>query len=100
MLVLPIKSPNIWKQFMEENKPLIYKYIVREIKKNLTSSSDKIDLFKCEDGSRHTWIQKNEIPLALNEAVKVFVNAEEYEYAKKANDLVKQYYIEQLLSEI
>jgi hypothetical protein len=100
MLVLPIKSKVVWKRFMEENRPLIYKFVLKEIKKNLTSSAEKIDLFKCEDGSRYTWIQKKEIPVVLNEAVNVFIKTEEYEYAKKADDLLKQYYIHKLLSEI
>lgn len=99
MLVLPTNSKYVWNKFMENNKPLIYKYIVREIKKNLESKSNKIDLFKCEDGSWYRWIPKSEIPMFLEDAVKVFVKSEEYEYAKKADELMRKYYVYKLIND-
>lgn len=100
MLVLPTKSKYVWNKFLDGNKSLIYKYVLREIKKNLESNSNKIDLFTCEDGSWNRWLPKEEIPLFLADAIKVFIKEEEYEYARKADDLIKKYYVYKLLNDI
>ena len=99
MLVLPNKSASVWNRFLKENEVLIYKFMINEIKKNLDSSSDRIDLFKFEDDSMHAWISKKKVLDTLTNAMKAFIKAEEYEYARKTDKLIKQYHINKLLSE-
>lgn len=100
MLVLPNKSAAVWNRFLKENEVLIYKFMVKEIKKHMNDASETIDLFKFEDGSIHAWIPKKNILESLTKAIAIFVKAEEYEYAQKADVLIKQYHINKLLSEV
>lgn len=100
MIVLPNKSARVWNKFLQENEILIYKFIVREVEKNLESEHDRIDLFKFEDGSMHAWLPKKRIPDTLTQAIKLFVKVEEYEYADKATRVMNQFYINKLISEV
>jgi hypothetical protein len=99
MLVLPNKSAVVWEKFLTENKVLVYKYIVREVKKNLETDNDKIDLFKFEDNTMYAWIPKNKVLQTLNEAMKIFIKEEEYEYAQKTDAVIKQYYINKVIQD-
>jgi hypothetical protein len=99
MLVLPNKSAVVWDKFLTENKVLVYKYIVREIKKHMNENVEKIELFKFEDNSMFAWVPKSKILITLNEALKIFISAEEYEYASKTNLIITEYHINKLISE-
>jgi hypothetical protein len=99
MLILPNKSAVVWEKFLTENKVLVYKYIVREVKKNLETNNDKIDLFKFEDNTMYAWIPKNKVLQTLNEAMKIFIKEEEYEYAQKTDAIIKQYYINKVIQD-
>jgi hypothetical protein len=99
MLVLPNKSSVIWDRFLKENQVLVYKYIVREIKKNLATEVDPIELFKFEDDSMHAYVPRNKLLTTLHSAMKVFINHEEYEYAGKTNTIIKSYYINKLIKD-
>ena len=99
MLVLPNKSSIIWDKFLKENHALVYKYIVREIKRNLTTDADPIELFKFEDNSMHAWIPRSKILKTLESAMKVFIHCEEYEYAEKTNTIIKSYHINKLIKD-
>lgn len=99
MLVLPSKTAPVWERFLEENKTLVYKYIVKEIKKGIKEDKELIDLFKFDDGSMHAWIKKSNYLKTLGEAMKVFVEAEEYEYARKTDNVIKMYHVESIIKE-
>lgn len=99
MLVLPSKSAAVWNKFIQENEILIHKFIVREIKKNLNTPSERIDLFKFEDGSMKAWVPRENILETLTNSLKKFVDAEEYEYAAKTDLLIRQYHVHKLITE-
>ena len=99
MIVLPNKSALVWERFLRENEILVYKFIIREIKKNLDSPEDRIQLFKFEDDTMFAWIPKKRVLDTLTNALDVFIKAEEYEYARKTDTLIKQYHINKLISE-
>jgi len=100
MIVLPNKSAAVWDKFLEENKVLVYKFIIGEIKKNLYDDKENIELFTFEDGSVFAWIPKKSVLQTLDHAIEVFVEHEEYELAQKVSNLIKRYHVEKLLSEI
>ena len=99
MLVLPNKSAVVWDRFLTENKVLVYKYIVREIKKGLQQETDTIDLFRFEDNTMYAWIPKTKVLQTLNEAIQLFIKSEEYEYAQKTVNIVNSYHINNLIKE-
>lgn len=99
MLVLPTKTSIIWNRFLKENEVLVYKYIVREIRRNIDVEQDRIDLFKFEDDTMHAWIPTNKVLITLQKAMKVFIKAEEYEYARKTDNVIKAYHINKLIKD-
>lgn len=99
MLVLPTKSAAVWEKFITENKVLVYKYIVREIKKGLDTGESRIELFKFEDDSKYAWIPRHKILVTLQEAMTLFLKHEEYEYARKTDNIIRQYHVETLIHE-
>ena len=99
MLVLPSKIYPIWEEFLVENKILVYKYMVREVKKGLDGPKPIVELFKFEDNSMKAWIPEEEYINFLLSAKEVFVDAEEYEYAAKIVKLLDMYHINRLIEE-
>ena len=99
MLVLPNKSAQVWDKFITENKVLVYKYILRELNRNLTTTNERIELFKFEDESMFAWIPRRKVLDTLDEALKIFVKAEEYEYAQRTKDLMIKYQVDKLIKE-
>jgi hypothetical protein len=99
MLVLPNKSIVIWERFLRENKVLVYKYIVQKVKSGIENNTETIPLFKLEDESMRTWIEKENFPITLSNALEVFIKAEEYEYAAKTKKIINMYYINKLINE-
>jgi hypothetical protein len=99
VLVLPNKSAQVWDKFITENKVLVYKYILRELNRNLTTTNERIELFKFEDESMFAWIPRRKVLDTLDEALKIFVKAEEYEYAQRTKDLMIKYQVDKLIKE-
>lgn len=99
MLVLPNKSAVVWDKFLTENKVLVYKYIVREIKKSLSTNDERVELFKFEDNTMYAWIPKLKVLQTLDEALQIFIKAEEYEYAQKTTDIITKYHVNKLINE-
>lgn len=99
MLELPDNSPQVWNRFFNENKAIVHRYIVREVKKAIESDLDVIHLFKFKDG--HTTIAKKEDYLyMLNNSMKIFIKEEKYEWASEVKKIIDTYHINQLLKEV
>lgn len=99
MLVLPSKSAVVWDRFLTENKVLVYKYIVREIKRCLYDENERVYLFKFEDDTMFAWVPKDKLLQTLEDAFNIFVKAEEYEYAQKTKNVMNQYHVYKLIKE-
>lgn len=99
MLVLPNKSAQVWDKFIKENQVLVYKYIVRAIRDGLKTDEEKIDLFKFDDNTMFAWVPRNKALITLEDAMQVFIKAEEYEYAAKTKNIITRYYIDKLIDE-
>lgn len=99
MLVLPSKIYPVWENFLIDNKILVYKYIVREIKKGMAQKAPLVKLFEFDDGSMRAWIPSEEYVNFLKNAKDVFVESEEYEYAGKVCKMLDLHYINKLIEE-
>lgn len=99
MLELPAKSSKVWNKFFKENKPLVYRYIVREIKNAIKHQLPKIELFKFGDSSTITIIDQSNYIFMLNESIKVFVEVEDYERAGNVKKFLDQYHIDKLIKD-
>jgi hypothetical protein len=99
MLVIPNKARYIWTKFLFENKILVEKYIVREIKKAVAQKKSEADLFKFEDGGFHAKILKKNFVSRLEEAKELFVREEEYEYAGEVSKLINSIVINDIIKD-
>ncbi len=99
MLQLPDNSPQVWHRFFKENKVVVHRFIVREIKKAIEKDLDRVDLFKFKNG-HVTYVKREDYLFSLDEAIKAFVAEEMYELAKEAKTVIDSYHINQLLKEV
>jgi hypothetical protein len=99
MLQLPAKSPLVWQKFFAENKPLVYRYVVKQLSKAIPEGMEQVDLFKFADG-HVTNLTYDNYGYMLEQSMKVFVKVEDYEYADKVKKLLDQYHIERLLKDV
>jgi len=99
MLVLPNKVASVWQKFLDDNRVLVYKYIVREIKRGLEQEKNSIDLFRFEDGSMTSTIVSAQYIHTLEYALSLFIKAEEFEYAGRTEAVMRMYYAQVLINE-
>ena len=99
MLELPNKSPAVWQRFFDENRSLVYRYIVKQVKLGIENNLDKVALFTFKDSPKENWAYASEYEKILKDAMKVFVKEEEYESASKTKKLIDKLYINKLIKE-
>lgn len=99
MIVLPNKTTQVWNRFLKENKTLVYKYVVRQIEKGIKENTDRVDLFKSEDDMMHASVPKEKYLVTLQDALDIFIKAEEYETAAKTKTMIIEYQIDNLIKE-
>jgi hypothetical protein len=99
MLELPDKSPAVWNKFFKENKFLVYRYILKQVKTAIEKDLPKIELFKFKDSGKINMLYEKDYVFALEEALKTFVQMEEYERANQAKKLIDSYHINLLIKE-
>lgn len=99
MLELPSKSPVVWHKFFKENKPLVFRYVVKEVGKALQNDVPKIELFRFKNSANSQWAHKKDYITILQEAMKIFVQSEDYEDAAKVKRIIDHYHINKLIKE-
>lgn len=102
MLKIPISSPMIWHTFFKENKSLVFRYVIKQlrpiIERNEILTND-MELFKFANGSVYK-ISFADFDAVLEAAIATFVSTEEYEQASKAKKLLDLHKINLLLTEV
>ena len=90
MLKLPEKPFSILQKFLSENKPTVYRYLVRQLRVAIKKNKDKIDLFEFTTGAHvHVAVVRDvEYESVLFDAIKYCSESEDYETAAKARDLL------------
>ena len=99
MLVIPNKAQSIWGEFLKENKVLVHKYVVREIKKAYNAGKSEADLFKFEDGKLHTKVPRKNFVKTLTDSKELFIKEQEFEYAGEVSRLINTIVIEDLIKD-
>lgn len=99
MLELPDKSPLVWNKFFEENKALVYRYIVRQVRQAIRTNSPRADLFKFTNMNHEAFVLPKNYLKTLQDALKVFVNVEDYESASMTKQVLDEYHINKLITE-
>ena len=99
MLELPNKSPVVWQRFFDENRSLVYRYIVKQVKTGIEGNLPKVPLFTFKDSPKENWAYQSEYEKILKDALKAFIKEEEYESAAKTQKLIDTLYINKLIKE-
>jgi len=99
MIELPHKSAAVWQRFFSENRSLVHRYIVRQIKKAIQQDQSKVCLFVFKGTSDATWIYRKNYLFMLEEALKTFIKEEAYEDAQQVKLIIDQFYINKLIEE-
>lgn len=99
MIELPDKSPAVWNKFFKENKPLVYRYIIKQVKNAIENNLPKIELFRFKNSGKTNMLYEKDYVFVLEEALKSFIQTEEYEQANEAKKLIDSYYINLLIKE-
>ena len=106
MLILPPKPFKTIQLFLNENKPLVYKFMVKEVTKGIRNNMDRVELFQINNTNSadpYVAVVKNtQYQAVLEDAIKFCVTVEDYETAATARDalqLFKETEINKLLNE-
>lgn len=99
MLVLPNKSPIVWQTFLRDNKVLVYKYILKKLRRSIRDSEQKVQLFKFAGDKRTAWIPRENYMGVLKDTMNIFIEHEEYEFAQKTKETIDLLHIDNVINE-
>lgn len=101
MLILKNKSISTVQKFIQENKILVYRYMVLSIADAVRNKKNKTEFFSFGINTEHLAIARStEYEQILTDAITHFAEAEKYEYAAHARDTLHKWKVEQLLNDI
>ena len=99
MLILPDKSVAVWKTFWGNNKILVYKYVVKQVRTAIKNGDEKAILFGFENNDVKVWVDKEKYVESLEKAFDAFLKAEEFEYAGKVRKIINEFLIDEVIRE-
>lgn len=97
MIVFPNKPAPVIKHFLDQNKPLVYKYIVKKIKHAISCDLESVDVFK--HGSKIESVKAAEFEKMLGHAIVEFCKVEDYETAATSQKLIDKLKIKKLIDD-
>jgi hypothetical protein len=100
MLKLPSKSFRNIQSFLKDNEVLVYRYMVLSISKAIKNNEETAELFSFGGhGENIAVVRRNDYETVIGDAIKHFTNAEEYELAAAARNVLWKWKIEQVINE-
>jgi protein-arginine kinase activator protein McsA len=99
VLILPDKSIAVWKTFWDDNKVMVYKYVVKQVKKAIKNGEEKAVLFGFENNDVKIWIEKHKYVESLERAFEAFIKEEEFELAGKVRSIINEFLIEEVIKD-
>ena len=98
MLVIS-QSKEVWDLFRKDNEVLIYRYIVRKIKKGIAQKDPITRLFGFKNSDQCIYVEEPDYFDVLNHALSLFISEEEYELASKLKEFITTYHIDKVIGE-
>jgi len=89
----------VWKTFWDDNKILVYKYVVKQVRNAIKNGDNKAILFGFQDNDVKVWIDKDKYVESLERAFETFVKEEEFEYAVKLRKIINEFLIDEVIRE-
>ena len=96
---LPLKSPHVLSQFIEENRDLVYSYLLKMLNKAIKHNWLKVDLFRLGNTPFVAKIERKDYENTLNDLLSFFVSVEKYERANDCKKLIQKHKLNLLLEE-
>lgn len=99
MLKLPPKPLGTIQQFLQENDILVYRYMVLSISRAIRHNQDKTELFSFGGTDENVAVvRQKDYETVINDAITKFAEAEEYEHAATARDVLQKWKINQIIN--
>jgi hypothetical protein len=100
MLIVPNKDIRYLRLFVQKNAVLYSRYVMKLIRNALDKNLDSIRVFEMQNNKKFGYIPRKDFNIALDLAMKHFVDHEEYELASEAQKLLDRHKVETFLSDI
>ena len=97
--VLPMESAQKLKTFVDENKSLVYDYMLRKLRGAIRQNRPEVLIFVLGDSSLHAKIKKNEYEDTIQMMIQYFLKAEEYEKIIQCKELLQRLYVNRVIDE-
>lgn len=89
IVVLPFEDPNLLSEFTKNNRDVVFKYLLKRLKKAIDMKMDGIVVFQFKQ-NRVANIGRDRYEAQLNEMMSWFVETEDYESAATCRDLIRK----------
>ena len=89
MIQLPKTSVGSLRMFIKEHKDMTFRYIVKEIERNVENDADKINLFKFGETRYVASLRRTDYVTALQGARDFFAKSELYEDAENCKNIIE-----------
>lgn len=87
---LPFDDPNLLSEFAKTNRDVVYKYLLKRLKKAIHMKMDCVVVFQFKTKHKVANISRDRYEAQLTEMMSWFVETEDYESAATCRDLIRQ----------
>lgn len=91
LIVLPSDNPFALKQFTELHTDLVFKYLLKRIRKAVREDMPSVNLFQFGNTRKLAQIARPEYETQLNSLMEYFVKKEDYELAARCRDTLTRH---------
>jgi hypothetical protein len=90
LVVLPFDDPQLLSHFAETNREVVYKYLLKRLKKAIHHNMDGVRIFQFNNPNKVAEIGRDKYQSQLDTMMTWFVETEDYESAGECRDLIRQ----------
>jgi hypothetical protein len=90
IIVLPFDNPQLMPSFTENNKHLVYHYVLKKMKRAIRNKMETLPLFQFGNTDKVAQLTKPGYEHHLKLMMEYFVKIEDYESATVCRDLIQQ----------
>jgi len=98
IIVIPRNVLADLERFLNLNQPLLFKFLVKRIRKSILDNSDETLLFYLGDMRNAAIVRQKDYIRVLSDALAFFIKTEEYEWAGRCKTVLEKYSIEQVIN--
>lgn len=89
-MVLPFDDPQLLSHFAETNREVVYKYLLKRLKKAIHQNMDGVRIFQFNNPNKVAEINRDKYESQLDTMMRWFVETEDYESAGECRDLIRK----------